>query len=220
MTLRRNPGLFLILLRWHPDMCWFQLWSCIWEKGEDIDLGVSLQSRVADVAGWMFANFLKTPQDSVNTDVFKSCITHKLLMMNSLVVMHLWNKLKRGFLHYTNVHLKPLSANPRLYKHICEHAFAVMDTSAAQTYCMIILGSVNLCGSAKGEHGRRDKNCSLSLRQSVSKHWTSVQRQKKGDYDRNKKKGKQQFWHSCVDNFPGADLAKQATSVELSHWAV
>lgn len=170
-------------------VCWFQLWSCIWEKGEDIDLGVSLQSRVADVAGWMFANFLKTPQDSVNTDVFKSCITHKLLMMNSLVVMHLWNKLKRGFLHYTNVHLKPLSANPRLYKHICEHAFAVMDTSAAQTYCMIILGSVNLCGSAKGEHGRRDKNCSLSLRQSVSKHWTSVQRQKKATMTEKKKKG-------------------------------
>lgn len=39
-------------------------------------------------------------------------------------------------------------------------------------------------------------------------------KEEKGNYNRQEDE-KQQFWQSCADNFPGADLAKEATSVEL-----
>lgn len=85
-----------------------------------------------------------------------------------------------------------------------------------QTYCIVILWSLNVCGSAKGGQ-RGDKKTEhpphyLPHRQSANTKHRSEE--KKGDYNRHEEE-KQQFWQSCVDNFPGADLAKEATSVEL-----
>ena len=39
-------------------------------------------------------------------------------------------------------------------------------------------------------------------------------KKKKGDYNRQEEE-ERRFCQSCVDNFPGADLAKEAASVEL-----
>lgn len=72
------------------------------------------------------------------------------------------------------------------------------------------------CVTAKGGHGREDKKTQrpthyLSPRQSANTQHRSEK--KKGDYNRQEEE-KRHFCQSCVDNFPGADLAKEAASVE------
>ena len=75
-----------------------------------------------------------------------------------------------------------------------------------------------MCVSVKKEDmdvGTKRTYTSLIISLAVSQQTLNTEaRRKKGEYNRQEEE-KQQFWQSCVDNFPGADLAKEATSVEL-----
>lgn len=88
---------------------------------------------------------------------------------------------------------------------------------ATQTYCIVPLWSIKVRGSAKRGHECGDKKKEHPphyLPHSQSANTKHRSEEKKGNYNRQEEE-KQQFWQSCVDNFPGADLAKEATSVEL-----
>ncbi len=67
-----------------------------------------------------------------------------------------------------------------------------------------------------GQKERTPSSLSLHSQSANTKHRGE---EKKGNYNRQEEE-KQQFWQSCVDNFPGADLAKEATSVELPTTAI
>lgn len=57
--------------------------------------------------------------------------------------------------------------------------------------------------------GTERKNTLLIISPSQSANTKHRGKEKKGNYNRQEEE-KQQFWQSCVDNFPGADLAKKS----------
>lgn len=76
---------------------------------------------------------------------------------------------------------------------------------------------VFLCCREKGGHGHGDKKKEYPphyFSYSQSANTKHRGKEKKGNYNRQEEE-RQQFWQSCVDNFPRADLVKEATSVEL-----
>lgn len=84
----------------------------------------------------------------------------------------------------------------------------------------IVIWRINVCSDARRGHGHGDakekkKPILLIISPAVSQQTLNTElKKKKGNYSRQEEE-KQQFWQSCADNFPRADLAKQATSVEL-----
>lgn len=62
--------------------------------------------------------------------------------------------------------------------------------------------------------GTKRKNTLLIISPAVSQETLNTEAEKKGNYNRQEEE-RQQFWQSCVDNFPRADLVREATSVEL-----
>ncbi len=98
------------------------------------------------------------------------------------------------------------------------HVIVTHKKGSYTTFRHTSYSNIPICVAKQKEdmdEGTKRKNTLLIIILTVSQQTLKHRSEEKKGNSNRQEGEKQQFWQSCVDNFPGADLAKEATSVEL-----